>query len=88
MYLHPHPDQNKKCRRLSLSELSGMGRRQAIIIRRKAWPWFYSLIAVLLLGSFSFVGTNYEISLRLDSVNSVSALKFLDIMSKCMALES
>lgn len=57
---------------------------------KKVWPLFYYLFALLLLGPFPFVRTNYELffPLRLDSVNSVWALKFLNVRDKHVALES
>jgi hypothetical protein len=87
MYLHPHPDQNKNADAQFVPAVWD-GKAAGNNHPKESLALFYYLIAVLLPGSFSFVGIDYEIFLSLDSVNSVLALKFLNIMNKCMALES
>lgn len=57
---------------------------------KKVWPLFYYLIALVCQGLFLLSGLimSFFFPLRLDSVTSVWALKFLNVRDKHVALES
>lgn len=76
--------------RFSLSQMSGTRRRQARIIQRKSGPCFITWLLWFCQSLFLLSGLimSFFSPLRLDSVNSVWALKFLNVRDKRVALES
>lgn len=90
MYLHPHPDQNKNADEIQFVPNVWDGKEAGKNHPKKVWPLFYYLIALVCQGLFLLSGLimSFFFPLRLDSVTSVWALKFLNVRDKHVALES